>query len=290
MKKVKSFLKIFLNSLLPDVAYYHKILNISFFQSFKYLSVLILVLNSIFTLSLTIRFNPCTVRDVLSGVITSIDKFPNNLAIFINKGNLLTTYDRPYFFWLDYDSKKKLLFVVDKNARPDKINQYGSKVLLTSNLMVISDFQKQLIAPLQKISDQTINKKNTLPYLKNILLKVQDWFPVLYVLFVLAAFVVFSLVSLVTVVFYLILASLTNLILFRFKILKHVTLKKILQISFYAVTLPLTLDYLLMIFKIKPIPILFFILMMVFVFCGIYEAYLDPERKIFIHPHHPHKH
>ncbi len=288
MKKVKSFLKIFLNSLLPDVAYYHKILNISFFRSFKYLVTLILVLNSIFTLSLAIRFNPYVVKDILSGVITSIDKFPNNLAIFINKGNLLTTYDRPYFFWLDYDSKKKLIFVVDKNANPEKINQYGSKVLLTSNLMVISDFQKQLIAPLQKLSDQTINKKSTLPYLKNVLLKVRDWFPVLYILSIIVSFVVFSLVSLVTILFYLILASLINLLLFRFKILRHVTLKKILQTSFYAITLPLTLDYLLMIFKIRPVPILFLMLMMVFVFCGIYETYLDPERKVFIH-HHPHK-
>ena len=164
MKKVKAFLHIFLNSLIPNASYYRKILNTRFFFSFKYFFFLIALLSSILIFNLLNKYSPPKIVHWFGQVNKIIDQFPSDLNIIINDGFLTTNYNRPYFIWVnDNKNKLRLMLVIDESAYFEKINQYQSTALLTKTDLFIK--QNNLIKkiPLTSFETITINKESLKP-------------------------------------------------------------------------------------------------------------------------------
>lgn len=291
--KVKTFLHVFAKSLLPQSEYYQKILTTKFRFSLRYFLTLITIINIIFIIHLFFRFNPKRITNFTDNIINTLNNIPEDLTIIVNKGTLTTTYNRPYFFWLNDQDKTKLLLVIDQNANPNMIKQYQSYVLVTAKEIIINPDkikQRTQSIPLDYTINRTISKKNFSDTGRS-LNKIKTLLPFFYFVFFIMMIVLTPIFSSLVTLFYLIIACLITYIIFHFFMQKRIHAKKIVQISFHAVTLPLLVDYFFIMFQrlltigvisspnIKPIPFpyLFLVLLTVFVFGGTYEAYLDSK-------------
>lgn len=290
LRIVKTFFHNFIKSLFPHAGYYSKIIRSPFSSSFKYLVMFLLVLNVSLVLFIVSQFNPNKVSMFLSSYSASLNSYPDDLVISIHKGRLLTNYSRPYLLWIDQQGEKNLLAVVDETATPDKIRLYGASVLLTSQDAVINNTGTGNVSvfPLQILDDQKITKQqmNSLVQLIN---KIRFVFPMLYILILLFLIIFIPLISLIITFVYLFLASIIVFLVFKLFLQKHFHFRKIFQISFHAITFPLLLDYslivirptinsgpgFLMAIKQIPFPMLFLIILAVFVAVGVYEAHGD---------------
>jgi len=286
-------LHVFWKSLLPQSEYYQKILTTKFRSSLRYFLTLITIINIVFVVYLFFRFNPKRITNLTDNIINTLNTAPNDLTIIVHKGTLMTTYNRPYFFWLNDQNKTKLLLVIDQNATPEMVKQYQSYLLVTAKEIVINQDkikQKTQSIPLNDTINQTINKKN-FSDVSQFLNKIRALLPFFYFIFFIIIIILTPLFSSLITLFYLAVACLITYIIFHFFMRKRIHAKKLIQISFHAVTLPLLVDYFFIMFQkfmttrivslpgIKPIPFpyLFLVLLTVFVFGGTYEAYLDSK-------------
>ena len=291
--KVKTFLHVFWKSLLPQSEYYQKILTTKFRFSLRYFLTLIIIINIVFIVHLFFRFNPKRIINLTDNIINTLNNIPDDLTIIINKGTLMTTYNRPYLFWLNDQEKTKLLLVIDQNATPEMIRQYQSYLLVTAKEIVINPDkikQKTQSIPLNYTINQTIDKKSFTAVSKS-LSRIKALLPFFYFVFFIIMVALTPLFSSLVTLLYLAIACLITYVIFHFFMQKRIHAKKIIQISFHAVTLPLLVDYFFIMFQrlvttgivslpnIKPIPFpyLFIALLTVFVFGGTYEAYLDSK-------------
>jgi len=301
MKKVKAFLHIFSNSLIPKASYYRKILNTRFIFSFKYFVFLIFALSSIIIFNLINKYSPLKINHWLNEINKSIEQFPPDLNIFINNGLLTTTYNRPYFIWTKNDKNKlKLLLVVDETGSFEKFKQYPSIILLTKTDIFIKQNGQIKKIPLSSINKtQIINKESLIP-LKEKISWIKKFFYPLYFSIVVFALILVPFFSFIVNTIYILLASLITFLFLKFKTEKKYHLKKIFQISLHACTLPLLIDYLFFnlplpkliktSFNIKllPFPFVFIFLLAVFIFIGAYEAYYNHNQNQ-APPNHHHK-
>jgi len=291
MKKVKAFFYIFLKSLIPNYSYYTKILKIRFLFSFKYFVSLIVFLNFLLGVSLLYRYSPQKINFWLKSVDLALVNFPSDLNIFIDKGYLISSYNRPYFFWLrDEKDRLKLVFVIDESASEEKINQYQTKALLTKTDLFIKEAGKVKKIPLSSFN-QIIFNKETLEIIRQRLFFIEKFFYIFYFFIFLFIFVFTFLFSFLINLFYLFIASLLVFVLLKLKPEKKHHFKKVFQISFHAATLPLFLDYLIFSFpyflplrlslpiKLPPFPLLFLFLLIIFVIVGVYEAYYNNHHR-----------
>ncbi len=294
MKKVKTFFHVFVNSLLPQANYYKKILKTHFDFSLRYFIGLIIILNVLFVINIYSRYSYPTIGRLTDSAIKGLKNIPEDLQIYLNKGLFFTSYSRPYFFWIDDQKSIKLLFVIDETAYPQKINTYGASAMITSKEVVIGINKKEPITlplndywPVKMIIDhQEITK------ITDSLVQFRQWLTVIYTALFLVLLIAIPLISLLTIGCYLIAACLVIYFVFSMFIRKKIHFKKVVQISFHSFTLPLILDYATIIFQpfnwlgnftqftVKPsflLPFLFFLMIIVFVFAGAYEAYLDQD-------------
>jgi len=291
MKKVKAFFYIFLKSLIPNYSYYTKILKIRFLFSFKYFVSLIVFLNFLLGVSLLYRYSPQKINFWLKSVDSALVNFPSDLNIFIDKGYLISSYNRPYFFWLrDEKERLKLVFVIDESASEEKINQYPTKALLTKTDLFIKEAGKVKKIPLSSFN-QIIFNKETLKIIRQRLFFIEKFFYIFYFFIFLFIFVFTFLFSFLINLFYLFIASLLVFVLLKLKPEKKYHFKKVFQISFHAGTLPLFLDYLIFSFpyflpvRVRlpieplPFPLIFLFLLIIFVIVGVYEAYYNNHHR-----------
>jgi len=304
-QKVKTFFHVFSQSLFPQSDYYQKIPKASFGFSLKYFSSFIIILNLILIIFLTVKYNPGKINRFINSIIINLKTYPEELVINVRKGRLFTSYNRPYLFWNESDGKRNLLLVIDETALPSKINQYRSFLLLTSKEIVIrTDKQPNKIInilPLTYFGNQTFNKKTSqktvqsLTVFKNLLLlSYLIIVPVLIILLPISSFLINF--------FYLSVISFIIYIIFKVYFHKRIHYKKTFQVALHAASLPLLLDYFLIIFKpsiqtnvpLKPFipsPLAFTILLTVFVFAAVYEAYQDHQHQETNHStHHKSRH
>jgi len=285
-KKVKVFWYVLKNSLLPQKKYYKHISQASFSFSIKYLFILTLILNFFLFTYLGLKYNPNKLKSLFSQVSKSLDNYPDDLSIMISNGHLLTTYDRPFFLWLNLKNKVIPLLVIDETARETKINQYKSIFLLTSNHLVYR--RPQLSSNLEKVSLKIIptcfiNKgtinKTTVSKLQNILNIGSSY---IYLWFIL--FMALSIIILPTMFFLFLIIFLFFLSIIFYLISRIFTSKAsfidIFQLSFHSTTLPLLLAYVL---NYKTINFSFFspsilFLTSVFLFGAVYEHYRNPVK------------
>jgi hypothetical protein len=291
MKKVKAFFYIFFKSLIPNYSYYTKILKIRFLFSFKYFVSLIVFLNFLLGVSLLYRYSPQKINFWLKSVDSALANFPSDLNIFIDKGYLISSYNRPYFFWLrDEKERLKLVFVIDESASEEKINQYQTKALLTKTDLFIKEAGKVKKIPLSSFN-QIIFNKETSKIIRQRLFFIEKFFYIFYFFIFLFILVSTFLFSFLINLFYLFIASLLVFVLLKLKPEKKYHFKKVFQISFHAATLPLFLDYLSFSFpyflpvrvhlpiKPLPFPLIFLFLLIIFVIVGVYEAYYNNHHR-----------
>jgi len=291
MKKVKAFLHIFLNSLIPNASYYRKILNTRFFFSFKYFFFLIALLSSILIFNLLNKYSLPKIVHWFGQVNKIIDQFPSDLNLFINNGSLITSYNRPYFIWVkDEKNKLRLLLVVDESASLEKINQYQSMALLTKTDLFIKQNNQLKKIPLTAFEKITVNKEKLKLLKEKISFINKLLYPLYFGIFILIIILI-PLFSLIINVVYIFIASLIVFILLKLKPEKKYHFKKIFQISLHASTFPLLVDYFAFNFplakliktnfhiKAPPFPLIFIFFLAIFIFIGAYEAYYN-------HNHH----
>ncbi|MDO8608954.1 MAG: DUF1189 family protein [bacterium] len=268
--------------MIPHAPYYLKISHQSFSASFQYFIILLILCNSLFIGSLIIKENPFKIAHRLTIVINSLKSIPNDFKAHINNGIILTSYNHPFFLW-NYEMNNPLLLVIDETAFPQKINDYKSLILVTSRDLVINS-NKLTIVPLSSFKNMIITKVQILNVV-NTLEKIKIFLPLIYAILVLLILIIIPLGSFIIMGLYFVVSTAIGYSIYRLYAKKRVHFKKILQISFHSVTLPLVLDYLIII--IKPLiysnspisipssyyPILFILLLSVFIFAGIYEAH-----------------
>ncbi|MGB9707668.1 MAG: DUF1189 family protein, partial [Microgenomates group bacterium] len=293
MKKVKTFLHIFEKSLIPSISYYKKIIYTRFLFSFRYFCFLIFLLSLTLSIFLAINNNPVKIKNFLKSINNSLINFPADLEIKIRNGRLISSYPYPYFHWID--SHRKLLLVIDETAETEKINIYNSYFLLTQNELIINfkKFNKNLnnyVLPLSIFNAAEFSKENLNQITKKFTFFVNNFY-LFYFLFYAFFLIILFIASFLTTLFYLIIASLIVYLIFKFYIKRTIHFKKVVQISFHAVTLPLLIDYLpfiflpglkLTIFQKLPfifLPLTLASLITIFNFAGTYFAYLNGKNK-----------
>jgi len=292
MKKVKAFFYVFFKSLVPHSLYYAKILKTRFLFSFKYFVSLIFFLNLILGLSFLRRYSPRKIYYWLNQINLALARFPSDLNVVVDNGFLISSYNRPYFFWLkDEKERLKLVLVIDESASAEKIDQYRTKALLTKTDLFIKTPGKIKKIPLSSFNSIVLNKGT----LKNILRRlfwIEKFFYALYFFIFLLVFVFTFLFSFFVNLFYLFLASFLVFILLKLKPEKKYHFKKVFQIGLHAGTLPLFLDYLGFSFpyflpiKVRlpikpfPFPLLFLFLLTIFVIVGVDEAYSHTHHQV----------
>jgi len=300
-QKVKTFFHVFKQSIFPQPDYYSKIPKASITFSFKYFLSLIISLNLILLIFVSVRYNPGKINRFINSIIISLKEYPDDLVINLRKGSLFSSYNRPYFFWGDLAGKRKLYFVIDESASAGKILQYHSQVLLTKKELVINNQTSNVeykTIPLAYFGDKTFDKKNSEQFI-SLLTIAKSLLIVVYFVVVPSLMLILPLSSFVITLFYLSIISFFIYIVFKTYFHKRIHYKKTLQVGLHAVTLPLLLDYILIIFKPSipanfyfkpfiPSPIAFVILLAVFVFAAVYETYQDQHQKNIHHPHKPH--
>ena len=299
-QKVKTFFYVFKHGLFPQPDYYSKIPKTSFRFSLKYLISLVIVLNLLLVVFVTIKNNPTRIGRFIDSMRSGFQTYPADLVINIDKGRLFTSYNRPYFFWLNIEGKQKLILAIDEGATVDKINTYHSYFLLTNKEMVVKN--DRLInqafdtLPLTFFGNQSFDKRTSQQITqvfsslkKNLLL---------YYLTIVALMIIFlPIFSFLTTFFYLLIIGLFIYLIFKIFFHKKIHYKKILQLAFHAVTLPLLIDYFLIILKPSiqtnlelktnlPSPLAFLILLLIFVCAAVYEAYQNHQHKLGSISHH----
>lgn len=293
---VKTFFHVFTRSLFPHHHYYSKIIKTPFSFSFKYFFMLLLVFNVCFVLFLAVKYNPKKLNSRLSALSTNLSYYPDNLVITLHKGRLITNNNHPYLLWFDDQDKKNLLLVVDETATAKKIELYGSSALLTAQELVINGSVGNISSlPLNYLDDQKITKEKISQLVQKID-KARMFLPFLFIAAVVLLILLVPLVSFIVTFVYLFLSSIIVFLVFKFFLQKHFHFRKIFQVSFHAVTLPLFLDYSLMILRPTirmgsnfflplrqiPFPMLFLIVLAVFVAIGVHEAHVE-EHEVKLH-------
>ncbi len=191
-----------------------------------------------------IRNSPKKIINNLNIFVNSLQKYPSDLIITVKNGLAFTNYNYPYFLWIDYHDKKKLLFVVDESASAEKIEIYNSLLLLTAKDLVFNIKPKDkkesyLKISLNHLSSLIIDKE----YVNNLSNTFNSNFiKNFYLIYFLFSFIFlsFSIVfSILITLFYLLLACFANFLLYKVVINKKVHFKKIFQIGLHAITFPL---------------------------------------------------
>lgn len=306
-KKVKTFFHVFKGSLFPQSDYYSKIPKASFRFSLKYFISLVLILNFILIILIFVKYNPGRIGRLLDGVVISLKNFPEELVINVRKGRIFTSYNRPYFLWTDFDGQKKLLLVIDETADPTKINQYRSYVLITSTEIIFKTDkllgEKSNVISLNRLGDQTFNNKTNQKIIQN-LTTIKNRLLFSYFFIIPGLMILLPISSFLITLFYLAIISLIVCIIFKVYFHKRIHYKKTLQVALHAVTFPLILDYFLIIFRpsipvnievrpMLPTPLVFLILLAIYVFAAVYQAYENGNKHVVHHPnqaktHHKH--
>ncbi len=283
MGKVNSFLNNLRGSLIPHHFYYQKISRQPFYMSILYFIGLLFLINVILFISILLKFSPSKVHASISSVGKSVSSYPDNLVLTLHQGGLVSTYERPYFFWMNDGSRQILLAVIDENAVPSKIYEYRSFALVSARTITFwpsKNTNKIHTYPLSFLGDRTITRADV-ESLMSITGAFNRVLPIVYII-VAALFLSLSFISSIIInLLYIAFASVIILLLFRLVFpQKRAGYLSTYKIGLHAVTTPLFVLYGLSLIGIQPshMHVLFFILLVIFIGGGLHEA-LWTKRK-----------
>lgn len=307
MKKVKTFLHIFINSLFPYKAYYHKLLLTRLSFTIKYFFTLVIVVHIFFAViffAKNVIFNP-DIAIIKNNIMKMMNQYPKDLIITIKNNIITTNYDRPYLAWFDYKNIPYLLAAVDPYAEPDKIYQYDAFILLGMNGFTIRNPKTNMITtyPFLATTEYIVNKQKVNQWQETFIDHVAFRFPLIIFIGYLIVNLFFVISFIIGKFIYLAVFSLLIFgIIFYFIKHKKISYAKILQISLHASTLPLIFEYIVIVTRLRfsffdgglilgPVITLFWLFSIVyaaFLIAAVYEA-LNKEHIIHHHAHHKHQ-
>ncbi len=275
---VKTFLHTFLYSLIPQADFYHRLRRRPYKASLIYFFTLVFVVNAFFFGFFAATHNIFDLISSQSAVKQSLMAYPKDLRIHIASSRLATNYDHPYFVWLTRGDRLDLFAVVDEWASAEKIKEYNSFLLFTSNNLVVRNPKNikngYTLLPLpDQNTPVTISKANVGWLIDRV---DRSWVPFVITIAVFIFVFIPAVLALVLLVLLGILSYISFLIL-RLRYKKH-TLAKTYQLALHAVSFPLITIYTLycLAFGIRGFaPPLFIFLILVFVLAGLYESYYD---------------
>lgn len=288
MKKVKAFLYIFIKSLIPQKKYYKQLVKTPFKFSLKYFSVLIILLNFIFSIYLVNSYSYQKIYNFINKLKKSLATYPSDLSIFIKKNNLFTNNNRPYFLWLKENEKERLVLSVIENTDKQTVDNLHSIIILTKEKIIIKNPNNyQLISTfdINEIPELIIDKKSVEQinnFLQSLLTNLR-WY---YSLATLMIILILPLISFTVLNLYLLIASFLVYSYFKFFRRRHFHFKKVFQISFHAITFPIVLEYLTFVSPINffgsrvslfispfIFPLLLLLIFILFISIAVLEAY-----------------
>ena len=295
MKKVKAFLYIFIKSLLPQKKYYSQLVKTPFKFSLKYFSILIILLNLIFLIYLFNFYSYQKIYNFVNNLKKSLETYPSNLAIFIQKNNLFTNNNRPYFLWLKENEKKRLFLAIIETNDKQIIDNLHANIILSKEQITIknpNNYQTISTININEVPELIIDKKfvgQINNFLQSLLVNLH-WY---YLFFALVVVLLSPLISFIVLNFYLLIASFFVYAYFKFFKKRHFHFKKVFQISLHAITLPLVLEYLAffspnIFFGLKVslslsspfiFPLLMIVIFTLFTSLGVLEAYNHHQQK-----------
>lgn len=194
--------------------------------------------------------------------------------------------------WLDYNGKKTILLAIDESGGLQGSGLKPLFLLTNKNLIINKDKNDNpSVIPLSTLKIKTIDKQK-IDVIVSALGILRRLLPLFAIGIFLILLVVVPVASFIINTIYILIAALIAYVIFLFLVKQRINFRKTLQISFHAVTLPLIIDYFLMIFRptiyvnninvprfSASLPILFLILLCIFIFGGIYEAHFHHLKK-----------
>lgn len=275
MKKVKTFLHVFRQSLLPQPKYYRKILRADFSFSLKYFVTLIFLLNIVF---FGLFFGGWLKKPYdhlsLKAVESALSSYPDNLTVEVMDGTLTTNYDHPYFLWGEDEGGPVLLAVVSETSTPEEISEFETPVMFTGTDLVFSDTGRGTVSNVLPYGglNLTVDKASV----DSLLVGLEKVKPFLLILSFLFALIIAPLLVTVGIFIYLVILSLFCYFVFSLYSKKN-NFKNTLQLALHSATLPFLTKYTLLGFGYdldRAWPV-FALLVTVFIMASLYETYLD---------------
>jgi len=282
MPKVKTFFHILLNSFIPNNQYYKKIPHTGLSFSLRYFLVFIFLANLIYTGFLVNRYKSWKLNNYFEGFIQGLEKYPDNLNIYLKQGVLKTNYNRPYFMWVKQGDKKILPLVIDESADSERINQYFSSLLITGRKLIVRKHQGNadyLVLPLEYFGNQNINKSKIAQF-RNKIAALASFIGRWHFIGVIIFYIYINISLLIKLFIYSFIASLLIYLIFLLIMRKKHRFKYVWQISLHSSTLPIVIYYLL--FScckstgyLSPA---FFFVECLFLFVAVYEAFYKARK------------
>ncbi|MFQ5451951.1 MAG: DUF1189 family protein [Candidatus Paceibacterota bacterium] len=280
MQKVRTFLHVFVNSLLPLDSYYKKLHTTAFTFSVKYFTALIFIVSLFSVLAVSVRtfYLNSRIDDVAAASIKTIQNYPQDLYIKIVDGRLLTNYDKPFIAWFEYKGIPHPILVIDPLATPSKIDQYDTPILLTQDTAVVRFGDTIRIMRFNQNMNVTITQQSMLE-LQSFVEQLFAALPSIVTVFILLGSVIFFLIVFVYKAIYLALLALVIFILARF-FFKSLQYLKTYQIALHASTTPILLEFLTSLLRVQiQIPYWVVLLHVLFLSAALYETYAAPKNK-----------
>ena len=282
-RKVKTFLHVFISSVVPQTSYYAKILKSKFAFSLLYSFILLsLVTGVVFALVFyqVGQNNMGSIKQCLNG---SLNEIPSSFVLNVRDGILSTNHELPLFVWFNCDERVQLLAVVDERGVSKNIKSFGAQLLVTGSEIVLKYKTNTYVVPINKyISNLHLDKQSIITY-------ADQGFEILafYIPFFTLALILLTpfMVYMATVITILLSSLFVRLFYLVFR--KHYSFKKTVQIGLHSCTLPLLTLILFVLFPIHILNtyILFFALVFIFQLVAVYEGHyaVTPHH---LSPHH----
>ncbi|GEM_PF-2370212 len=275
MRKVKTFFDTFSNSLIPHHPYYHTILTEKFSRSLKYFITFLLATYFLFILFFFARYDLWrSMRTAVSSFVASLQNYPNNLIISVSKGTVMTNYNRPYFMWMDYGTKKIPIFVVDEHATDQSVTQYGSVALVGRNTIYVQNIDHRSYRKLSLDSISTTIDKSKIMEYADALAQTMKLF---FLLFPLLLFIIIPLGLIVQNLVFLVCISAVVYFFGRSFTRGRLTYRKTLQLALHAATFPILLYTSLILINLSYTlsPQINALLITIFTVFAVHEAYWE---------------
>lgn len=276
-RKVKTFLHVFVSSVVPQTSYYAKILKSKFTFSLLYSFILLSLVTGIVFALVFYQAGRNNIGNIKQCLNSSMNEIPSNFVLNVRDGLLSTNHELPLFVWFNCDERVQLLAVVDERGVSKNINSFGAQLLVTGSEIVLKYKTNTYAVPINKyISNLHLDKQSIITY-------VNQGFEVLafYIPFFTLALILSTplLVYVATIITILLSSLCVRLFYHLFR--KHYSFKKTIQIGLHSCTLPLLTLILFVLFPIHIINtyILFFALVFIFQLVAVYEGHYIKERR-----------
>lgn len=272
---IKSFFHTIYISAFPQPKTYKSLLRKPILLGFIYFFILIISLNTLLGIIVIIRHfsSPINYISIQKPLFTGMERFPNNLKIFINHGELSTSYNRPLFLWGTIHNQIYPLLVVDEYADSNKIKTYDSTLLLSANTVTLSTKHKlhTIYYPQESI---TIDKSNHQIFVRLFKL-IYLIYPFIFTLYV---FIIKPFTLLLNSLLFMLFITTACYILFYF-LKKKLNWESIFHMALYSTTVPIFVYYFIQIIggdfkQMYWLPLL----SSLFLLGAIYEVYIYKEK------------